>query len=152
MPAYRLRCEEVREELSAYLDGEVPIWKRGLIRWHLMRCRDCAAEAFELRMVSKALRAWGDVAAPRGVVENVMRAVRLRRRKMEEERARLLTRFLRIAAPVAAAIIALLWITLLPAFYLSYERGKIRPLRDELVTVRVIQQSELERIAEGGPF
>jgi len=152
MPGYRLKCEEVREELSAYLDGEVPIWKRGLIRWHLMRCRDCAAEAFELRMVSRALKAWGDVTAPRSVVENVMRAVRLRRRKMEEERARLIARILRIAAPVAAGVIALLWITLLPAFYLSYERGKVRPLRDELVTVRVIPQSELEQLVEGRPF
>lgn len=152
MPGYKLKCEEIRDELSAYLDGEVPIWKRGLIRWHLMRCHECAVEAFKLRMVSKALKAWGNVAASQKVVEEIIKAVKLRKREMEERKGRLIRRILRIATPLTAGIIALLWITLLPAFYLSYERGKIKRLKDELVMVKVIPQAELERIAKGEPF
>lgn len=49
-----LSCDEVIEQLLAYLDGEVGEPDRAAIDWHLSRCRDCYTRAeFERKLRAK---------------------------------------------------------------------------------------------------
>jgi hypothetical protein len=55
----RLRCEQIRAELSAYHDEELPVADRIAISDHLETCPVCAVEADDLRAISEALRTTG---------------------------------------------------------------------------------------------
>ena len=48
-----MNCKQAKEQLTAYLDGEVTIQQRAAIEVHLAGCQDCAAE----REALAALRA-----------------------------------------------------------------------------------------------
>lgn len=47
-----------REELMAYLDGELPLERAASVAAHLEHCAECAALASELRSLSHELAAW----------------------------------------------------------------------------------------------
>jgi hypothetical protein len=53
-----------REEVMAYLDGELPAPQAASVRAHLERCESCRAFAQELRAVSSSLSEWQVEAAP----------------------------------------------------------------------------------------
>ncbi len=50
-----LHCENVRPDLSAYLDRELPRWKMQLIRWHLYQCPRCSHEMALLQQTDEIL-------------------------------------------------------------------------------------------------
>src|SRR5262249_22608132 len=47
-----------REELMAYLDGELEVARASVAAEHLERCADCRKLASDLRGVSRAMLAW----------------------------------------------------------------------------------------------
>jgi anti-sigma factor RsiW len=51
-----LKCENIRPQISAYLDREMPAWRVQLVRWHLKRCPTCAHETMRLQQTDKFLR------------------------------------------------------------------------------------------------
>lgn len=57
---YSSGCE-LQDDLSAYIDKELPVWKRQLIRWHLKKCTVCADHVQQLRRIDNFLRAAGAV-------------------------------------------------------------------------------------------
>lgn len=65
-------CKQIREELSAYIDGMLtePVLSR--VEAHLRSCPGCAAEMEELREVVGMVRALGEVSAPVGFRGQVM--------------------------------------------------------------------------------
>lgn len=50
-----------RDELSAYIDKELPAWKRYLIQQHLKKCRACAGYVQRLQKTDTFLRQSGEV-------------------------------------------------------------------------------------------
>lgn len=65
MSTRNLRCEEVMEQLFAYLDREVDSQQSADIERHLARCRDCFTRAeFEKRLRAQ-VEAAATVRAPR---------------------------------------------------------------------------------------
>lgn len=46
-------CKEVRENLTEYLDGNLPVHKRMGIRLHLMMCKACGGLITALRALPK---------------------------------------------------------------------------------------------------
>ncbi len=50
-------CEELHTHFSAYIDKELPAWKRLLIRQHLKRCPNCAFHVRRLEQTDRFLRA-----------------------------------------------------------------------------------------------
>jgi hypothetical protein len=50
-------CEQVRAELSAFYDEELPVTARIAIRDHLDRCPSCRLEADDLELIGDALQA-----------------------------------------------------------------------------------------------
>ncbi|MEA2685491.1 MAG: hypothetical protein QOE93_686 [Actinomycetota bacterium] len=59
--ARRLRCQEVVELVTDYLDGVLPPATRVRLDDHLRRCRNCAAYLDQVRVMVRAL---GRLAAP----------------------------------------------------------------------------------------
>ena len=95
------RCEDVREELSARLDGEAT--STTSVEGHLSGCEACRIHASELADVRRMLRAQavGRVPDLSGEISERLRSEGVTRRRRDEWGARL-----RIAA-VAAAVVAL---------------------------------------------
>ena len=63
------------DELSAYIDKEVPTWKRYLIQQHLKKCQTCADYVQRLQTTDKFLRQGGEVETPTDFLANVMARV-----------------------------------------------------------------------------
>src|SRR5436190_2087221 len=57
-------CIDIREDLKAYLDGELANGRRSAVRAHVDGCRQCARELSEIERYSTTLRAL-DHAEPR---------------------------------------------------------------------------------------
>ena len=51
-----LSCEQVKERLSEYLDGELPAADRAAVEEHLRGCDACARFGGEFRATVRALR------------------------------------------------------------------------------------------------
>ncbi len=74
--AHNAECEIAsRDELSAYIDKELPTWKRHLIRRHLKRCNVCANAIQRLQHTDNFLRHAGDVDASDDFLKGVMARV-----------------------------------------------------------------------------
>lgn len=54
----RISCHKVQQNLSAYLDGELPITQKEAIAQHLMECHDCCREYAQLSATNNALHNW----------------------------------------------------------------------------------------------
>ena len=63
------------DELSAYIDKELPAWKRHLIRRHLSRCDICANHLQRLQHTDNFLRHAGDVETSDDFLTGVMARV-----------------------------------------------------------------------------
>ena len=63
------------DELSAYIDKELPTWKRHLIRRHLKRCDTCANHLQRLQHTDTFLRHAGEVEVSDGFLDGVMARV-----------------------------------------------------------------------------
>lgn len=64
-------CESVREELSAYIDNELPSSQRQKIEQHLQLCKRCYDEYFELQATSAIMRSLKEIEPPPGLKEKV---------------------------------------------------------------------------------
>ena len=63
------------EELSAYIDKELPAWKRHLIRRHLKKCNACASHVQQLQHTDDFLRQSDGVEVSDGFLNGVMASV-----------------------------------------------------------------------------
>ena len=74
----RSECEVLLaspDELSAYIDKELPAWKRHLIGWHLKKCRICAEHVQRLQQTDGFLRHAGEVEVSDDFLRRVMARV-----------------------------------------------------------------------------
>ncbi len=69
-------CMEVREEFSAYLDGEMSAEEREPLEAHLAICAECLREMDVLKRVDDSYRALAPVGAPADFEQGVRDAVR----------------------------------------------------------------------------
>jgi len=58
-----MKCEKIKNRLSAYLDGELALPEQQAISEHLRECRECAALADRLRRAYASLPADPDIPA-----------------------------------------------------------------------------------------
>ena len=63
------------DELSAYIDKELPSWKRHLIRRHLKKCSLCANEVLRLQQTDDFLHRGGEIEVSDDFLSNVMARV-----------------------------------------------------------------------------
>ena len=75
---HSLKCEAQfasPDELSAYIDKELPVWKRHLIRHHLKQCVSCSNQVQSLQQVNNFLHHGGEVEVSDGFLGSVMTRV-----------------------------------------------------------------------------
>ena len=63
------------DELSAYIDKELPAWKRHLIRRHLKKCSICANQVQRLQKTDDFLHQGGEIEVSDGFLSSVMARV-----------------------------------------------------------------------------
>ena len=63
------------DELSAYIDKELPAWKRHLIRRHLKKCATCAKHVQELQQTDDFLHRGGEIEVSDDFLSSVMEYV-----------------------------------------------------------------------------
>ena len=63
------------DELSAYIDKELPAWKRHLIRRHLKKCAACANQVQRLQQTDDFLRQGGEIKVSDDFLSSVMARV-----------------------------------------------------------------------------
>ncbi len=82
-----MTCRVVRQQISAYLDGELPEARAAHMRAHLARCTNCAAHRDELAAVGGLLDAISEVSPGDDFATGVL--ARVREREAESALARL---------------------------------------------------------------
>jgi len=95
-----MNCEWVRNNLSAYMDGELNDDSKEMVESHLSVCSECRAELSLLSKAWTALNLWEDEQPPAYLKETILRSVKSGR----------YTRLLRALLPVAAVLIIALGI------------------------------------------
>ncbi len=65
----------IEQQLSAYLDGELPPAEMGDVRLHLSECASCEAELEDLRTTKRLLGRLEPPALPRGFAPEVWRRI-----------------------------------------------------------------------------
>ena len=68
-------CENCREELKAYADGELPLWRRAAVRRHLSGCAPCQAELTEIERITAIMKHNPIPALSPGIREKLLTAV-----------------------------------------------------------------------------
>ena len=63
------------DELSAYIDKELPVWKRHLIRHHLKQCVFCSNQVRSLQRTDNFLRHGGEIEVSDSFLSSVMTRV-----------------------------------------------------------------------------
>ena len=118
------RCDTLRDNLKAYLDGELPVTERLALRLHLSRCPACRKEAELMEHISNELHE-GDA----GILEAGLRN-RLLGNLPDNlaEPAPDLPKNRRIVTPkkafLSAAIVTVGWFIIYPVFGVSRERTR----------------------------
>jgi hypothetical protein len=74
-----MRCEQVQEHISAYLDGELTGDLSAAVRDHLQACPACRALRDDLRATAALLGRLPVLAAPAGLADDVQREIERRR-------------------------------------------------------------------------
>lgn len=70
-----MKHREVRAQLGAYLEGELPLAGRAVLDAHLEDCAACALHLRQLRSTIDALRCLDDPEPPPGLAEAVLRRI-----------------------------------------------------------------------------
>lgn len=96
----KMACPEVKERLSAWLDGELAPEERGFIEAHLQGCAGCRREAAQLEALDSAL---GELATP--VPPRVAEKVLARLQAQQGERRRPWWQSLALAASLVLGIV-----------------------------------------------
>lgn len=97
-----MSCEDLKELLSAYADGELPRAQMEFLEEHLAACLQCQQTLAEYQAVARKIMALGTVPAPHNLAEATVSRVK------EGRTRRLLSRALAVILPVLAIMVVLL--------------------------------------------
>ncbi len=59
-----MKCEEIQNELKAFLDNDIDARKKSEIQEHLDRCPDCSGDLEQLNKLAKILHSWKGIEPP----------------------------------------------------------------------------------------
>lgn len=90
-----MNCEWVKDNISAYIDGELTGSQEEMIDSHLSECSECRAEFDRLSMAWDALTLWEDKQPPLHLKTAILSRIKTEK----------YSRLLRILLPVAAVLV-----------------------------------------------
>jgi anti-sigma factor ChrR (cupin superfamily) len=101
-----MECGDLREKLSAYLDGDVSVEERAAMDAHLEICQDCRDAFADLEKTVGYLRGMEDVEPPAWLAQKVMTTVRKEAESRQRWRRKLLyPLYLKVPAQAAALVL-----------------------------------------------
>ncbi len=112
-------CQEAREKIGAYLDGELPVEQRQALHGHLDACAECSAELKYLRSMIGQLHLAArrsDVSVPRELWDHIER--RTRSATTEKTPGRVL-RLFRPSVALAASVAIFVGVTTFVTVWLT---------------------------------
>jgi uncharacterized protein with NAD-binding domain and iron-sulfur cluster len=90
-----MNCQWVQQNLSAYIDNELPQNQKEMVESHLSWCSRCKTELESVSCAWDILSSWEDELPPLHLKDNILRAVKKEKR----------FNFMRILLPVAAVFV-----------------------------------------------
>jgi len=73
-----MKCDEAKQYIMEYIDGELPSGKIAALKKHLRKCPECSAEYEEQKRLAKRLQEMPRLHAPIGFADGVTRAINRR--------------------------------------------------------------------------
>ena len=67
-----MNCATVKQEIKAYIDGELGAWTRRLVSRHIAKCEDCRREMQEMAELTNEVRTAPNVSVPSGLRDKVL--------------------------------------------------------------------------------
>lgn len=104
-----MTCQQCREQLSDYLEGDLPAELQAQVAAHLDGCAECARVFEELRTVVAAVRSLPEVEPPPGLQERLQAALRAGSAQPRARRFELRLRYLSSALAAAAVLLLMVW-------------------------------------------
>ena len=145
-----MKCEEVQEKFSDYIEGVLPHEERVLIEEHLRSCPGCKRALSDLKKTIEYVQTLEEVEPPPGFTQKVMARIRL---EAETKRGILQRLFypLYIKLPLEAVAVALIATTMVYIFKpvqqeVSFEKG----LSEELAFKSTHKREKFPAPREGG--
>ena len=99
-----MNCEEIREQLGPYLDGELPADRRLTVGQHLASCAACRRELEDIRVLATKLASLADVSVPETLWPAVQHELDAQQDALPPTRARWSVALGRIPTALAASI------------------------------------------------
>ncbi len=118
-----MNCARVREELKAYIDGELRPWTRWLVSRHIATCDDCRREMQEMAELTSDVRTAAEVAAPQGLREKVLGSLTFQPARRVPTGRPFLTSLEKAVAGVAVVLV--LGAVILPIFSRARESARV---------------------------
>jgi len=106
-----MKCEEIKELLTEYLDGELPVGDAASVEEHAAGCEACRAELEALRQTSALLKSLPRADAPAALARNVAAAVD---RQITARRRAAALRWMHVGGWLSAAAAIIIMINLAP--------------------------------------
>jgi len=134
-----MNCQWVQQNLSAYMDNELPLTQKEMVDSHLSRCPLCKAEFNSLSMAWDTLSLWEDKQPPLHLKESILNAV-----KKEKT-----FNFMRLLLPVAAVFVIALGIVFFYRVLDNHDQGVLVTDQREMqspVTVESVMLDDNEII------
>jgi len=137
-----MRCEDIQEELEAFLGNEIDKQKRNQIQSHLDKCQNCSGVLRELTRLSKVLQTWKEIEPSPMMYEKL----KIRMKPPESSWRRIFTSsFARKAALRFVDVAAIVILTLLISHLLQKPAPKPR---DDLSTINFYLKEHREAISK----
>ena len=111
MKSDAMKCEDIKELLTEYLDGELPADDAAAVEEHTAGCGACRAELDALRQTAALLKSLPKADAPSGLAQNVTASLD---REVADHRRAALMRWMHVGGWLSAAAAVIIVIQLVP--------------------------------------
>jgi hypothetical protein len=136
-----MQCDEIQEQLSAYLEDTLSPAERGIIDDHLRSCPECRKSLADLEMTISSIKGLDEIIPPPWLTQKVMTRVKAEAERKNRSLLQKLFYPLYIKLPIEAAGIFLVAITALYVF---------KSIEPELKTVIAPSEETLSEYAPKG--
>jgi mycothiol system anti-sigma-R factor len=139
-----MRCEDIQGDLSAYLDGALPMEERAAIEAHLVSCPKCTTQLDDYRRIGRVLREEMAERAPAGLQERIRTEIA---READEESGA--ARWSRRSVAQAAALLLVAGLSGAGGWFAATTASRAPALAHDVMAahVRSLLQENLTQVA-----
>jgi anti-sigma factor RsiW len=137
-----MKCEDVKIELPAYIDGQLDKQSTEAVRSHLEMCDDCRKLYSEMNSFLSFMDSFPEEKAPAGMKEEFMKLVEEEMPK-QQRRIVMIPAWMKVAAMIVVALV-----TYSTGYYMGNEKGEAKTQQLEVALNQTKQQVLLAGLQE----